>query len=87
MLQSELKSALASAVSQLRYTSVIKIAAAVEYDFGDTLCYSSLADELTNELCCFLVSAVALEGLLLRRSGNQGYSRYVVNDLRTDVCI
>ena len=40
---------------------MIKIAASVEYDFGDTLCICSLCEKLTESSCSDLVSAVALE--------------------------
>ena len=43
---------------------MIKIAASVEYDVGDTLCCSALSDGLTNLSCCFLVAAISLSPII-----------------------
>ena len=83
----ELQAALASAFSQFRYTSVIKIAASVEYDFCDALCYCLFRNHLTDFASCCLVAAIALEGCAVSRSGNQCFTCNVVNDLRIDMRI
>ena len=44
----ELKAALASTLSKLRYASVINITAAVEYDFADSFFDGSCSDDLTD---------------------------------------
>ena len=85
--QLELQAALASAVSQFRYTSVIKIAASVEYDFGDTLCCCFFSDCLAYCSCSFLVSAVAFKCLVIGRSRNQCYASDIVDDLSADVSV
>ena len=83
----ELQAALASAVSQFRYTSVIEIAASVEYDFFNTHSLSLFSEDLTDLASCSLIAAVTLESCSVSRSGNKGLSCNVINDLCGNVCV
>ena len=83
----ELQAALASAFSQFRYTSVIEIAASVEYDFFNAHSYCLLSDQLTDLASCSLIAAVTLEACAVSRSGNKGLSCNVINDLCGNVCV
>ena len=85
MLGSELESAFAGSFCQFRYTSVVKVAAAVEYDLGDSLVFCSFSYDLANFSGRFLVSAVTF-----KRSFKGGccYERLafrIIDYLRDDV--
>ena len=81
----ELQAALTGALCQCLHAAVINVAAAVEHDFFDALLQSALCDGCTDLLCGFAVAAVAFKCLLNGGGGNEGVSRYVVDDLGIDV--
>ena len=83
-VHSELQAALAGTLSQFRYTSVIKIAASVEHDFGDTFLDCSLGNEFADFFRSLAVAAVP-EILFVGRSGNKSDAFDIVDDLRAEV--
>ena len=83
--KSELQAALASAFSQFRYTSVIQIAATVEYDLSDALCNCFFGNHLANFSCCCLVATVSGKALTESGSAYQGYALHIIDDLCANV--
>ena len=83
----ELKSAFSCTCSELRYTSVIDITAAVEYNFCNAACESFFCDLLSDLLSSFLVGADTFEILFYGRSGAKCYAINIVDDLSVDISV
>ena len=84
-IRDRLEAALAGTFGKLLHAAVVDVAAAVEYDLGDTLFHSPLSNHLSNLAGGFLVAAVAFEILLDGGGGNQGHALLVVNQLGVDI--
>ncbi len=84
---SELESCFSCALCQLRYTSVIDIAATVKYNCFDALGKCLFAYGLTDLFSCVLVASDTLEASLDGGCGDQGYAGNVVDDLGINVLV
>src|SRR5699024_5624482 len=81
----EIQPAIASTGSQLCYSTVVDIAAAVKYDVGDAFFSSSRSDQLTDLESAFLVAAAYVKTFFGGSSRSDGHAVYVINQLCVDM--
>src|SRR5699024_1971681 len=67
----EFEAALAGCFSQLFYTAVVNVTAAVKYNLGNTLLESFARNALANLAGCFLVTAKTFKTFIHRRCAYQ----------------